>query len=39
MKTKILMKIYSVLWIIETGQKPDDKMHLMKNLEIFASCL
>ncbi len=39
MKTKILMKIYSVLWIIETGQKPDEKMRLMKNLEIFASCL
>jgi hypothetical protein len=29
------MKIQSLLWSIETGQKPEEKMCLMKNLEIF----
>jgi hypothetical protein len=33
--TKIVMKIQSLLWIIENGKKPEEKMHMMKNLEIF----
>ncbi len=27
---KVLMKILSLLWIIETGQKPQEKMRPMK---------
>ncbi len=29
------MKIQSLLWIIETGQKPEEKMCPMNKLEIF----